>query len=59
MMTIPELLKEHVSLDLECVDRVYLGFFNQQQALYPLDGYFFSQFKKGDFYEEALAFFNV
>lgn len=22
MMTIPELLKEHVSLDLECVDRV-------------------------------------
>jgi hypothetical protein len=25
MMTIPELLKEHVSLDLECVDRVYLN----------------------------------
>ena len=25
MMTIPELLREHVSLDLECVDRVYLN----------------------------------
>jgi hypothetical protein len=25
MLTIPELLKEHVSLDLECVDRVYLN----------------------------------
>ena len=25
MMTIPELLREHVSLDLECVDRVYMN----------------------------------
>jgi len=25
MITIPELLREHVSLDLECVDRVYLN----------------------------------
>jgi len=25
MMTIPELLRDHVSLDLECVDRVYLN----------------------------------
>ena len=25
MLTIPELLKEHVSLDVECVDRVYLN----------------------------------
>jgi hypothetical protein len=25
MMTIPELLREHVSLDVECVDRVYLN----------------------------------
>lgn len=25
MMTIPELLREHVSLDLECVDRVYIN----------------------------------
>lgn len=25
MLTIAELLREHVSLDLECVDRVYLN----------------------------------
>jgi hypothetical protein len=25
MLTIPELLRDHVSLDLECVDRVYLN----------------------------------
>ena len=25
MMTIPELLRDHVSLDLECVDRVYMN----------------------------------
>ncbi len=25
MLTIPELLSDHVSLDVECVDRVYLN----------------------------------
>ena len=38
MITIPELLREHVSLDLECVDRVYLNGY-MPSLRYPQEGW--------------------